>query len=344
LSHLLRLLVVALTGSGWVLLIARAGQSIVAYAIGPDSNTVWLYDWRVYYAGALDLVQRHLYRDAGISVGKLAMPVVVFNNPPMAAAVPIPLLPFGYEFGGLIWVLAGATALLVSTLGAARITHTSFGLAWFGIFWLIYATQPFFPRTIVIGNVNNFMLALVVGFVWAHLEGHQRLAGIVLGLAVAIKVWPVMIGFLLIREKRWLELAWAGGFVAAQGLIIIAWLGPDVLPSMVGALRTVVPIPAGVVVLWTTWARETLTWWPTWGSIAVAGLLVAIPVRGRLGLGLTILAGLSLIANLWDHYLPTFAFAGLLIVTSAREGSAGRQTWQRIRRRMRRIGGALGQG
>src|SRR3990172_12464757 len=106
-----RLLFTALAASGWLLFVARATQSIVAYALGPDRNSVWLYDWRVYYAGALDLVERDLYRDGGISVGNLALPVAIFNNPPMAAVIPIPLLPFGYELGGLIWVAAGAIAL-----------------------------------------------------------------------------------------------------------------------------------------------------------------------------------------------------------------------------------------
>lgn len=341
-SRFPRLLFTALAASGWLLFVARATQSIVSYALGPDRNSVWLYDWRVYYAGALDLVERDLYRDAGISVGKLAMPVVVFNNPPMAAVIPIPLLPFGYELGGFIWVVAGATALLGSALGAARVTRTSFGLAWFGIFWLLYTTQPFFVRTIVLGNVNSFMLPIVVGFTWAHLKGHRRVAGMLLGLAIAIKVWPLLIGFLLIREKRWLEIAWAGGFVAAQGLLIMLWLGPDALPNMVNALRTMVPIPAEVVVLWTTWARETLGWWPTWGSIAVAGLLVVIPARGRLGLGLALLAGLSLVANLWDHYLPTFAFAGLLVATSTEAGRALQYISRRIVVRMP-TSGALGQ-
>lgn len=321
-TRLQHLLITALAGSGWLLFAGRAAQSIVTYALGPDRNSVWLYDWRVYYAGALDFVGRDLYRDGGISVGKLAMPVAVFNNPPMAAVIPIPLLPFGYELGGLIWVVAGAIALLGSAFGAARVTRTSFGLAWFGMFWLLYAAQPFFVRNTVLGNVNSFMLAIVVAFAWAHLKGHQRRAGMLLGLAIAIKVWPLLLAILLIRERRWLEIAWAGGLVAAQALLIVLWLGPDVLPNMVSALRTMVPIPAGVVVVWTTWAREALDWWPAWGSIAVAGLLVAMPARGRLGVGLAILAGLSLVANLWDHYLPTFAFAALLMATSTDAGRA----------------------
>jgi hypothetical protein len=315
-----QLFLTAFGSAGWILFVARATQSIASYALGPAGDSVWLYDWRVYYAGALDLVERDLYLDHGIGVRNLQMPVHVFNNPPMAAALPLPLLPFGYEVGGLIWVIAGAVALAASAVAAVRVLGIRLGWAWVGLFWLAYVVQPFFVRNTVLGNVNAFMLPIVVAFAWAHLKGYQRSAGLLLGLAIAIKVWPVLIAILLIREKRWLEIEWTAALVAVQGIIVVLWLGPTVLPEMVAALRTVVPIPAGVVVLWTTWARTSLEWWPAWGSIAVAGLLIAIPARGRLGLGLAMLAGLSLIANLWDHYLPTFVFVALLIATSPEAG------------------------
>jgi hypothetical protein len=277
----------------------------------------------VYYAGALDLVERDLYLDHGIGVRNLQMPVHVFNNPPMAAALPLPLIPFGYEVGGLIWVIAGAIALAASTLAAVRVLRVPFGWAWVGLFWLAYIVQPFFVRNMVLGNVNSFMLPIVVAFTWAHLKGYQRSAGLLLGLAIAIKVWPVLIAILLVRERRWLEIVWAAALLAMQGILVVLWLGPNAFPAMLDALRASVPIPAGVVVLWTTWARTSLEWWPAWGSIALAGLLIAIPARGRLGLGLAMLAGLSLIANLWDHYLPTFVFVGLLMATSPEAGRLG---------------------
>ena len=41
--------------------------------------------------------------------------------------------------------------------------------------------------------------------------------------------------------------------------------------------------------------------------------LVAIPARGRSGLGLGIIAGLSLNANLWFHYVWSFALGWTLL-------------------------------
>jgi len=333
-----RLLAGALIVAGLALVAARGGQAIAAYAVGPKVDSVWLYDWRVHHAGALDFLERDLYQDGGIGVGALKMPVDVFNLPPASAALALPFALLGYDVGGLAWVVLGIVGVVGAGAGAARMAGRSTWLAWFGLFWLAYALQPFFVRVTVLGNVNSFMLPLVVGFVWAHLKGHQRLAGILLGLSVTIKIWPILIGGMLIRERRWRELAWAALVLAALGIPILLWLGPDVVPDIVSALRTQVPIPDGVLVVWTSWARESLSWWPAWGSLAVAAVLIGIPARGRLGLGLGILAGLSLIANLWDHYLPTFAFAALLLLSSGEVERLAQALRSRLSRRRSHVG------
>lgn len=331
-TRTVRLVLRALGAAGWALVAIRAGQAVLSYAVGPRIDSVWLFDWRVHYAGALDFLERDLYRDGGIGVGALQMPVDVFNLPPAAAVLAVPFVLLGYEVGGLVWVTLGTVGVLGAGYVAAWMTGKSIWLACFGIFWLAYAVQPFFVRVAVLGNVNSLMLPLVVGFAWAHLRGHQRVAGALLALAIAIKVWPLLICLLLIRERRWLELGWAGAVLAAQGIPILLWLGPTVLPDMVAALRTQVPIPDGVMVLWTSWARESFSWWPAWGSLAVAALLIGLPARGRLGLGLGILAGLSLVANLWDHYLPTLAVAVLLVLSSDEVGQVARALRSRLPR------------
>jgi hypothetical protein len=48
-------------------------------------------------------------------------------------------------------------------------------------------------------------------------------------------------------------------------------------------------------------------------------VLVLIPARGRLGLGLGILAGMAAVPNLWRHYLPTVAVGFLLLAFGTRD-------------------------
>ena len=59
--------------------------------------------------------------------------------------------------------------------------------------------------------------------------------------------------------------------------------------------------------------RRSVDWWPVWGGAAVAVVLLLLPVRGRAGLGIAILAGLAAIPNLWNHYLPFVLMALALI-------------------------------
>ncbi len=100
------------------------------------------------------------------------------------------------------------------------------------------------------------------------------------------------------------------GVIIIQGVILITWLGWDVLPSMIAALTAWLPtVPDDI--LWTSWARY---WWgwPDWIGPVLAVAFVALPVRGTLAVALGLLAGLSLINNIWDHDLPTFAFIVVL--------------------------------
>jgi hypothetical protein len=315
-SRRMRILLLALGLAGWCLYALRTVQAIVTFALHHDASSIYLLDWRVYYSGAMDLFERDLYLDSGITVGNLPMPVDVFNYPPMSAALGVPLLPFGFEVGGLIWISLGALALGASAYLTTKIIGGRIASVVTGLLLLIYALQWNFPGNVVVGNVNDLVLLTIAGFVLAHLRGWQLTAGGLLGLAIAIKAWPVLLGIVLLREHRWRELAMAAAVLVGQGLIFLLWLGPQAAPAMVSALRVTVSVPPGSVLLWTSWARAAVDWWPVWGSVAVAILLILIPASGRLGMGLALIAGLTLIPNLWDHYIPTFAFALLLVALS----------------------------
>jgi hypothetical protein len=168
---------------------------------------------------------------------------------------------------------------------------------------------PFASADIALGNDNAIVFGLLGLFVWAHITGRQRTAGILLAVAIGTKLWPAALLVLLLRERRWQALRWCAALLAVQLIAMVAWLGPESVPAAIHAIvgpalpRTYY----GVTVLWTSAFRAAWSWWPTWGGYAVAVALLAVPARGYLGLGLAILAGLALNPNLWDHYL--FAFA-----------------------------------
>lgn len=304
-----------LGAAGWLIFVFASVGHIVALGRRADPPLYWLYDWHVYYAGAVDLVERNLYR-VPLELAGWPLPTNVFNLPPAAAGAALPLVPFGREVGGIIWLGVGLAAIGFAAIVAARIAEIPAGWAWMGVPLVAYTGVYFFIGHVTLGNVNHVLLGVVAAFVWAHFAREERIAGVMLGLAVAVKLWPAPLFLLLWRERRREELQWAIGTLAIQTLLYLVWLGPDVVPRIVDALRTAIPISPESPVLWTTWAREVLGT-PGWlGPLLAAGLLL-IPARGRLGLGLGILAGLTVISNIWDHYLPAFIFAGVLIGADA---------------------------
>lgn len=293
--------------------------------------TYWLLDWNVYYAAAIDLVQRSLYR-IPLNEPGARLEVDVFNYPPLAAAWALPLLPLGREVGGFVWVLAGVGFVVAGLFLTARAIELP--RPWFWVPAILFLFSLLWSPVVGhvgLGNNNDLMFMLVAGFAVAHLAGHQRTAGVLLALAVATKIWPVALLVLVVRERRWTELRWVAGILAAQGIAFLAWLGPEGLPQLFEAIFINVPRDLlAQPVIWTTAFRVWWDWWPSWGTYVVAILLVAIPARGRLGLGLGILGGLALNANLWHHYLWVFLLGVALIIRA--------EDWRLISSRFRQAG------
>lgn len=317
-TTLRRLILAGVGVLGWGVFACLATFHIIWNAAHPRMSIAWLYDWHVYWAGAIDFVEGDLYRGPLLLPG-WPLPTPVFNQPPGVAILAVPFLPLGHDLASLLWLAIGLAALFAAVIATIHLAKVPQGWAIAGLGLLVYGDRTMVGHTIL-GNVNFVVLALLVGFAWSHLAMRQRTAGLLLGAAIAIKLWPLALVPLLVREARWQEVRWAAGLVIVQGALVIAWLGTGVLPDLVAALRTDLPIPRGASFMWTTWAREVLGLSP-WIGPALAAAILIIPARGALGIGLGLLAGLSMVNNLWDHYMTTFAFAAVLIFVGLRDRS-----------------------
>jgi hypothetical protein len=271
----------------------------------------WLYDWHVYAAGARDLIDGALYYVPLTS--PYPIPVDSFNYPPIAALVVVPLLPFSDFIAGTVWVLLNIAAVAATAVIAVRILQLKEIALWSGAAFCLFSVSPW-AQSALVGNNTAVVLLLVATFVLAQANHHRMIAGPVLGLAIAIKVWPATLLVVLIREREWRTALWAiGTSILLIGLSLV-WLGgPTAIGPMVRALSTRDSVAPNDVVLGISWLRETVEWWPDWGGYAVAGLLLLIPARGLTGYGLATLAGMAAIPNLWRHYLETIVFGCALI-------------------------------
>jgi hypothetical protein len=281
----------------------------------------WLLDWHVYAAGARDFMDQTLYRVPLESA--YSLPIGEFNYPPMAAVSVIPLLVLPDAVGGTIWVVLNLLAIPATVFLLAKIAGARVPLLWAGLGFLAFSLHPWMQLALL-GNNTPVVLLLVTGFAYQHLARRDRSAGLLLGAAIVLKLWPLAVIPLLVRERRGTSLTVAVGTTAVVAVATLAWLGPDIVPDAARAMQAKAEIESDNPVFYISWLRETQSWWPEWGGFAFAATLALFPAGGRLGIGLAIFAGLALVPNLWRTYAMTLIVAGVLVLIGVRE------SWDRL--------------
>jgi hypothetical protein len=307
----------------WVGIVAWV-SSLVAWVVRItvqqfDPIPTWLYDWHVYAAAARGFLEGALYYEPLTSA--FTLPVVVFNYPPLSALIVAPLLLLPDQVAGTLWVTANIAAMGGAALLTARLLRMSDAAAWAGIGFFVFTFNPW-SWLALLGNNTPLVLLLVVAFARYHMAAKQGWAGVLLGIAIGMKLWPAALLPLLLRERQWRSLLVVAGISVVVGVTTIAWLEPEVIGQAADSIRSRDDIKPGNLVFGITWLRENFDWWPSWGGYAVAIGLAIIPARGRLGLGLGILAGMAAVPNLWRHYLPTVAVGFLLLAFGLWHGGA----------------------
>lgn len=289
---------------GWLLFAFMTWYSL-AVAPGMHAGEIFQIDWHVFWSGARDLADRDLYR-VPLEANGLALSAPEFRLPPFAAVWPLPLLPLGPETGGVAWQVMAALAIAMSAVLAGNLVGASRPWVAAGPVLGLGSMTLYYLEGLHVGTNNYLVLALVGLGCWATVHHRDSWAGVAFGLAIATKLWPVTVVVLLLRERRWRVLRWLTITLVAQGLLLLAWLGIDVVGPMLRTLPLdIAPTghligPAAVPGLRDAWTGGV--------GVVVAAAILALPLRGRLGLGAALVAGMALIANLWIHYGPTVLF------------------------------------
>ncbi len=145
------------------------------------------------------------------------------------------------------------------------------------------------------GHLDSLMLLMTVLAVWAVIAGRTNLAGVMLGLAMATKIIPVvLLPWLLIRHRRAVAIA-----VAVAAICYLPYLGAGVnvfsnlrrfavdyeFFSMLGAfsvtsydsdvVRRCVAVVLAVVLVTLAWRRNEFT---AYAAAATGALLMLMPV------------------------------------------------------------------
>ncbi len=129
--------------------------------------------------------------------------------PPFFAAVLRPLATLSLETASGAWLVLNLLAMLITAGLGTKILGS--GRAAFPIALAIVVLIPASSETLLYGQVNLLIALLIVGSLYFASQsppqsGSDMIAGALLGLAVAIKVYPIMIAIAFIIRRRYRSL------------------------------------------------------------------------------------------------------------------------------------------
>ena len=304
----------------------------------------WGYDFSAYW-----LAGSHLLAGEGIyGEGQLLAPYppqqqyLYLYPPPLAAFVaPLSLLFADYQLANWVWAGLGAAIIAWVVLSVGRIEglfapgpYARFGGLVAGRRrWLLVGAAFALPPVIgelVLGNVHLLLLGLF-GAVWLGIRrgtvNGERIAGLAIGVAAVIKVFPALLILWFLLRRRWTAAAFTFVGAAAASLLALPltgiqpWLDyPAVLANLSAPIDT----------------RDTLapTVWlaPLLGATAGMGFTAARVVVTLLGLAaltwsavrqdertsyaVAVVASLLIAPALYHHYLAILVLPFVLALGS----------------------------
>lgn len=193
-----------------------------------SSPSVWGWDFRAYYAATHALLE-------GANLYELGSPTTPFYlYPPALAFLMLPLGALSLPAATLVWNVLQHLCLLGASALVVWLTRNDLA-AWptalrVGLLLFLWGIGVPLRDEIYLGQVNGLILLLLLGALaltrpWEAREttSAARLvtAGLLLGLAISIKVQPILLlPYFLLRGKWRLAIAGGAGFVLLQAATI----------------------------------------------------------------------------------------------------------------------------
>jgi hypothetical protein len=148
-----------------------------------------------------------------------------YPNPPIMALILRPLASLPPMAGALAWFyLKVAMAVLALQWVLRLLDHPDRPFPWWGkVLAVLLSLRPI-EGDLVHGNVNLFILFLVVGALVAFCRRRDVLAGLLLALAIACKVTPALFVPYFLWKRAWKTL-----LGTAAGLGLFVWVIPGLL-------------------------------------------------------------------------------------------------------------------
>jgi alpha-1,2-mannosyltransferase len=275
--------------------------AVVAVNVGPTAVRVFwppegaytdfIQEWltaRNYFRGdpiyrdVTDSAREHLTeprRPFDPMIAVIALPA----HPPGAVLVGLPFGLLDYPHAHLVWNLL--TGCLFLCAAALVVVELKVPFSWPSVFpaAILLLGNPVLNQLFQ-GQMNCLLAALVTSAWVADRRGRPALAGVLVGLAGAIKLFPLFLLAYFLFTRRWAGLAAAVvAFLAVNGLAAAAF-GVGVFPAYFGQ---VVPAVTG-------------RFQTAWGNVSLTGFWVRLfetePLRQWVGPDVALRAGRAFVA------------------------------------------------
>lgn len=296
----------------------------------------WAYDFSAYWTAGGHLLNGHgLYLPDQLAGPYAPQRQFLYLYPPPLAALAIPFAAlFGdYRLAEWVWTAIGA-AIVVWTVLALRRSE-AIGEC-YPVFagrgrWLLVGLAFAFPPVVaelVLGNVNILLLGLLTA-AWlgirAESKGKSRagmlgggaIAGIAIGLATVVKVFPGLLILWLLLTRRYRAAAWAIGAVLVVALATLPFTGiqpwldyPTVLANLSAPSDTTDTLAP------TVWLAPLLGFTASRIVVTVIGLVIVVwsarVAPSRISFAIAVLISVLVAPALYQHYLAILVLPFLL--------------------------------
>ncbi len=154
--------------------------------------------------------------------------------PPFFGVVYAALVPLPIWLGAFIWFVSGVVLIIASSRAIVRMAWHFRGGKGEGPPPMLYWVAPLFMALVIIlsnwgtSQVNIFIFALVVLGLDHFSRKNDHWAGILIGIATAIKLTPGLFAVYFLYKGQWKTVLWAalGGFIC-WFMVLPLLLGPD---------------------------------------------------------------------------------------------------------------------
>ena len=246
----------ALTAVLWVLALGACAQLVARSYL----QERYLIDFRALHDGAVRFWD-------GVSV--YDDPWFLLTPSGLLAMLPFGLVGQGTAF--VLWNTLSIVAIVTGVVCALRLLGVPLTGPVAAVTTLLLCVSESVTETLRLGNLNNsLLLALGAGFLLAELRGRVVLAGVLLGISLALKPVLVLLLLLPLLRRGWRTLGWAISVPVALNI-----LGLALVPVPSDFLDVTVPNLLHARELWNNslWAFGMYLDAPGW-SISSARVLV----------------------------------------------------------------------